>query len=56
MGSSFDEKKKNALPTVAFLDLEMPGTRSTIEAGSVSMDCEGQCLSGCKDACITVSN
>lgn len=41
------------VPSFGFV-MGMSATKN-MPTRAVSMDCEGQCLSGCKDECVTVS-
>ena len=45
---------KRTLPGFSFVCAGEP-SGSGAQSRPVSADCEGQCLSGCKDECITVS-
>jgi hypothetical protein len=50
---------KRTLPGFSFVSAGAPGSNSGKQMRAASSDCEGgcggQCLSGCKDECITVS-
>lgn len=50
---------KKTLPGLAFVNMGMPkapyGQKKTKSSADCDGGCGGQCLSGCKDECITVS-
>jgi hypothetical protein len=47
-------QSNRTLPSFGFVGTGM--TKVVSSSHSAPMDCEGQCLSGCKEQCITVSN
>jgi hypothetical protein len=57
---SIGDTAKKTLPAFAFVGLGTRRINVGARAGAPSPDCTGgcggQCLSGCKDECITVSN
>ncbi len=51
--SNMSELSSKILPS--FGSVLLRSAQKALPVRAVSMDCEGQCLSGCKNACITVS-